>query len=66
MQQAATTAWAPLVAEVEGLASELPEAEREAVARFLERVADAAERLARDADTTARDEFAVPLPALWA
>jgi DNA-binding MarR family transcriptional regulator len=70
MQEAATKAWAPLVAELEALATDLPEAERDVVGEFLERVADAAERhadrLARDADTTARDELAVPLPALWA
>jgi len=70
MQECSTEAWAPLVAELDALALELSETEREALTRFLERAADAAERhadhLARDADTKAHDALAVPLPALWA
>jgi hypothetical protein len=70
VQKSATEAWAPLVSELDGLALELSETERAAVARFLERAADAAQRhadrLARDADTKAFDTLAVPLPTLWA
>lgn len=70
MRQTATEAWAPLVAELDALALELPEPERDTVARFLDRATYAtdrhAERLARDADQTAQDALAVPLPALWA
>lgn len=70
MEESATEAWAPLVAEVERLAHDLPDGERGAVARFLERVSDAAEqhadRLARDANARAQSALAVPLPALWA
>jgi DNA-binding MarR family transcriptional regulator len=66
----ATDAWAPFVAEVDALASSLPEQEREVVRRFLDGAAEAAERhadrLVRDADATAHDALAVPLPALWA
>jgi DNA-binding MarR family transcriptional regulator len=66
----AAEAWAPFVAELDGLASELSEDEREVVQRFLEATADAAERhadrLASDADSSAQDALAVPLPALWA
>jgi DNA-binding MarR family transcriptional regulator len=66
----ATDAWAPFVAEVEGLAAALPEGEQEVVRRFLDGAAQAAEshadRLVRDADATAHDALAVPLPALWA
>jgi DNA-binding MarR family transcriptional regulator len=66
----ATEAWAPFVADVDGLASELSDSEFDVVRRFLEGAADAAERhadrLARDADTSAHDALAVPLPALWA
>jgi DNA-binding MarR family transcriptional regulator len=66
----ATDAWAPFVAEIDALASELSEPERESVRRFLEGAADAAERhadrLARDADISAHEALAVPLPALWA
>lgn len=70
MQESATQPWAPLVDELDALALELSENEREAVTRFLERAADAAERhaerLARDADTSEHVALAVPLPALWA
>jgi DNA-binding MarR family transcriptional regulator len=70
MEESATEAWAPLVAELEKLAQDLSVSERETVTRFLDRVADAAEqhadRLARDADARAQDALAVPLPALWA
>ena len=70
MKEAAAGAWAPLVAELDKLAQDLPGGEREAVMRFLERVADAAEqhadRLARDAAAHAQSALAVPLPALWA
>jgi DNA-binding MarR family transcriptional regulator len=66
----AADAWAPFVAELDALASELTDTERDVVRRFLEGAADAAERhadrLARDADTAAHDALAVPLPALWA
>ena len=66
----AADVWAPFVADVDALASELSESDGEVVRRFLERVADAAEhhadRLATDADTSAQDALAVPLPALWA
>jgi DNA-binding MarR family transcriptional regulator len=66
----ATDAWAPFVADVDALASQLSDEEREVVLRFLEGAAEASERhadrLARDADTSAHDALAVPLPALWA
>jgi hypothetical protein len=66
----AADAWAPFVADIDALASELSESEREVVRRFLEAIADAAERhadrVARDADASAQDALAVPLPALWA
>jgi DNA-binding MarR family transcriptional regulator len=66
----ATEAWAPYVAEIEALASELSIGEHEAVRRFLDNAAQAAERhadrLVTDADATAHDALAVPLPALWA
>jgi len=66
----ATEAWAPYVAEIEALASELSIGEHEAVRRFLDNAARAAERhadrLVTDADATAHDALAVPLPALWA
>jgi DNA-binding MarR family transcriptional regulator len=66
----AADAWAPYVAEIDTLAGELSDTERDIVHRFLQGAADAAERhadrLARDADTTAHDALAVPLPALWA
>jgi DNA-binding MarR family transcriptional regulator len=70
MQASAAEAWAPLVTELDKLAQDLPTGEREAITRFLERVADAAEqhadRLARDAAACAQSALAVPLPALWA
>jgi DNA-binding MarR family transcriptional regulator len=70
MEQSATEAWAPLVAELDTLAQELPTGERATVKQFLERVADAAEqdadRLARDAAASATTALAVALPALWA
>jgi DNA-binding MarR family transcriptional regulator len=70
MQQTATQAWAPLVAELDALSLELPQSDRKNVGRFLEQAADAAERhadrLAREADADAHDALAVPLPALWA
>jgi DNA-binding MarR family transcriptional regulator len=70
IQGSATEAWAPLVDELDSIALELSESEREAVTRYLERAADAAERhaerLAHDADANAHDALAVPLPALWA
>jgi DNA-binding MarR family transcriptional regulator len=66
----AADAWAPFVADIDALASELSDSEREVVRRFLEAIADAAERhadrVARDADASAQDALAVPLPALWA
>jgi hypothetical protein len=70
VQASATEAWAPLVADLEALALELSETERDVVTRFLEHAADAAERhadrLAHDADANAHYALAVPLPALWA
>jgi DNA-binding MarR family transcriptional regulator len=69
MQQTATAAWAPLVAELDALSLALPQGDRENVGRFLEQAADAAERhadrLAREANADAHDALAVPLPALW-
>jgi DNA-binding MarR family transcriptional regulator len=70
IQESATEAWAPLITELDQLIRELPGSQREAITRFLARVADAAEqhadRLARDTDARAQDALAVPLPALWA
>jgi DNA-binding MarR family transcriptional regulator len=70
IEAAATETWAPLVADIDALALELSNDERELVRRFVERAADAAERhadrLAREADANAHDALAVPLPALWA
>jgi DNA-binding MarR family transcriptional regulator len=70
IQASATETWAPLVADIDALALELSDNEREVVRRFLGRAADAAEhhadRLAREADASAHDALAVPLPALWA
>ena len=69
MERSAAEAWAPLVAELDSLTRTVT-GEHEAVAMFLERVADAAEqdadRLARDAAARAQTALAVPLPALWA
>jgi DNA-binding MarR family transcriptional regulator len=66
----AADAWSPFVSEIDALASELSEDERDLVRRFLDGAADAAERhadrLARDADSSAHEALAVPLPALWA
>jgi DNA-binding MarR family transcriptional regulator len=66
----AADAWAPYAAQIDALAAELSNTERNVVHRFLEGAADAAERhadrLARDADAAAHDALAVPLPALWA
>lgn len=66
----ATDAWAPFVADLDALASQLSAQERHLVLRFLEAAAEASERhadrLARDADASAHDALAVPLPALWA
>jgi DNA-binding MarR family transcriptional regulator len=66
----AADAWAPYVAEIDALAAELSDADRNVVRRFLDGAADAAERhadrLARDANAAAHDALAVPLPALWA
>ncbi|HEX7298881.1 MAG TPA: MarR family transcriptional regulator [Solirubrobacteraceae bacterium] len=70
IEEPASEAWAPLVAELDTLAQQLPGDARDVVARFLESVANAAEqhadRLARDADAHAQSALAVPLPALWA
>jgi DNA-binding MarR family transcriptional regulator len=70
IEESATEAWAPLVAELDDLVHELSSTDCSAIERFLERVADAAEqhayRLARDADARAHDALAVPVPALWA
>lgn len=60
MEESATEAWAPLVAELDRLAQQLSESEREAVTRFLERAADAAERNA-DWPTTPRPAPTEPL-----
>jgi DNA-binding MarR family transcriptional regulator len=66
----ATDAWAPFVADIDALVSDLADPEREVIRRFLAAAADASERhadrLARDADASAHDALAVPLPALWA
>jgi hypothetical protein len=70
MEQSATEAYAPLIARLDRLITELPLGEREAVARFLEDVADAverhADRLIRDAAARKQRALAVPLPTLWA
>jgi DNA-binding MarR family transcriptional regulator len=70
IEESATDAWAPLIAELDQLTQALSPSERQSITRFLEGVADAAERdadrLARDADVQAHDALAVPLPALWA
>lgn len=70
MEESATEAWAPLIAEIDQITQDLSPSDQESVTRFIERVADAAERhadrLARDADAQAQDALAVPLPALWA
>jgi DNA-binding MarR family transcriptional regulator len=70
MEESATEARAPLVAELDTLAQDLPPGKREAVTRFLARVADAAEqhadRLSRDAAAHKQSALAVPLPPLWA
>jgi DNA-binding MarR family transcriptional regulator len=66
----ATDAWAPFVADLDGLVEPMSADEREVVRHFLEGAAEAAERhadrLVRDADASAHDSLAVPLPALWA
>ena len=66
----AADAWSPFVSEIDALASELPDNQRDVVRAFVEGAADAAERhadrLARDADASTHDALAVPLPALWA
>lgn len=70
MEESATEAWAPLIAELDEFTRALSPSDQASVTRFIERVADAAERhadrLARDADAQAHDALAVPLPALWA
>ena len=70
MEESATDAWAPLVAEVDKRSRELARSERVAVTWFLERLADTVEqhanRLTRDADARAQSALAVPLPAVWA
>jgi DNA-binding MarR family transcriptional regulator len=66
----ALEAFAPLVAELDRIGSELAEPEREVVRRFLGRVADAAERHAagalRAVDLRARAGIGEPVPGLWA
>jgi len=66
----ATEAFAPLVAELDRLAAELPDTDRTVVGTFLGRVAEAAERHAEDAARAvdARDRAAIgePVPGLWA
>jgi DNA-binding MarR family transcriptional regulator len=66
----ASEAWAPFVAELDGLVEGMAPDEREIVRRFLQAAAQAAERhadrLVRDADASAHDALAVALPALWA
>jgi DNA-binding MarR family transcriptional regulator len=70
MAESAAEAWAPYLAEIDALAAELSDTDRDVVRRFLEGAADAAERhadrLARDADAATHGALAVPLPALWA
>lgn len=62
--------FAPLVGELDALASSLSPDERRSVGRFLERIADAAERhadeLVRRAQASAHAELGVPAPGLWA
>jgi DNA-binding MarR family transcriptional regulator len=66
----ATEAFAPLVAELDRLAAELPDGDRTVVGTFLGRVAEAAERHAEDAaraiDARARAAIGEPVPGLWA
>jgi DNA-binding MarR family transcriptional regulator len=66
----ATEAFAPLVAELDRLASELSDADRTVVGTFLARVAEAAERHAEEAaravDARARAAIGEPVPGLWA
>jgi DNA-binding MarR family transcriptional regulator len=63
-------AWAPFVAEIEGLVEAMAPDDREVIRRFLDGAAQATERhadhLGRDADASAHDALAVALPALWA
>jgi DNA-binding MarR family transcriptional regulator len=70
IEESATDAWAPLIAELDQLTRALSPSDQESVTRFIERVADAAERhadrLSRDADAQAHAALAVPIPALWA
>ncbi|MEA2278149.1 MAG: hypothetical protein QOI62_2638 [Solirubrobacteraceae bacterium] len=70
IQERAAKAWAPLVAEIDALASRLSTEEQDAAVRFLEQVASAAERhadqLVGEAEASAHDALAVPAPALWA
>jgi DNA-binding MarR family transcriptional regulator len=69
-EQEAIEAFAPLVAELDGLAGELAGPERELVGRFLSRVAEAAERHAENAvwavERQASAAMGQPTPGLWA
>jgi DNA-binding MarR family transcriptional regulator len=60
----------PLAQRLDGLAGALSVAERQAVADFLSRVAEAGERhadeLSRRADATAQPDRVVTVPKLWA
>jgi DNA-binding MarR family transcriptional regulator len=62
--------YAPLVAELDGIAGALPARERRAVAHYLEQVAAATERQAEALDRRVADErpgvAGVPVPGLWA
>jgi DNA-binding MarR family transcriptional regulator len=66
----ASEAFAPLVAELDRLAADLPDADRAAVGTFLARVAEAAERHAeaasRAVDDRDRAVIGEPVPGLWA
>jgi DNA-binding MarR family transcriptional regulator len=68
-EEDATAAFAPLVAELDRLATELSDHDRAIVDGFLDRVAAAAERhadaVARAADDRARAPLGEPVPGLW-
>jgi DNA-binding MarR family transcriptional regulator len=60
----------PYTAQLDAIAAQLTDHERDAIHRYLAAVAEAAhhhaQRLAHDADTAAHNQLVVPLPALWA
>lgn len=65
----AERAYAPLVAELQRLAEEVPAQEQPAVTRFLQRVArlseEHAERAVKHASAHGRDAESLPFPGLW-